>query len=203
MAHLASPAAARPSALANAREPAPPAYHYLPAAAPSTICWLQLCPTRSIWTIDLAHLLAVCGACVQLLTITIGANQVGHPWAPSAPPDVAFFLSFPVLRCAALHHASAAGTTLPEALAHSPYHCLLHNTAHGALQAYSGERFYAETMLDDSQRVDQLFQVIRLLSAACSICAFSCCVKLPAECIGGSSVAKGGMGWAWHSKQRR
>ena len=44
---------------------------------PPQLCWLQLCPTRSIWTIDLAHLLAACGACVQLLTITIGANQVG------------------------------------------------------------------------------------------------------------------------------
>lgn len=38
---------------------------------------MQLCPTHSIWTIDLAHLLAACGARVQMLTITIGANQVG------------------------------------------------------------------------------------------------------------------------------
>ncbi|KAL4421022.1 hypothetical protein ABPG77_008859 [Micractinium sp. CCAP 211/92] len=36
---------------------------------------LDLCPTRSIWTIDLAHLLAKCGAAVQMLTVTIGANQ--------------------------------------------------------------------------------------------------------------------------------
>ncbi|PRW61411.1 GUCD1-like isoform X1 [Chlorella sorokiniana] len=35
----------------------------------------QLCPTHSIWTIDLAHLLAACGARVQMLTVTIGANQ--------------------------------------------------------------------------------------------------------------------------------
>lgn len=37
---------------------------------------MQKCPTRSIWTIDLAHLLAACGVSgVQLLTITVGANQ--------------------------------------------------------------------------------------------------------------------------------
>ncbi|KAI7835881.1 hypothetical protein COHA_010226 [Chlorella ohadii] len=35
----------------------------------------RLCSTQSIWTIDLAHLLAACGACVQMLTVTIGANQ--------------------------------------------------------------------------------------------------------------------------------
>ncbi|PSC74764.1 GUCD1 isoform X2 [Micractinium conductrix] len=60
---------------------------------------LELCPTRSIWTIDLAHLLAACGAQVQLLTVTLGANQ-----------------------------------------------------------EYSRERFYAETMQDDSTRVEQLFE---------------------------------------------
>ena len=44
---------------------------------------LELCPTRSIWTIDLAHLLAAAAAAggwvgrVQLLTTTLGANQVG------------------------------------------------------------------------------------------------------------------------------
>ena len=34
----------------------------------------QLCPTRSIWTIDLAHLLRGCGAEVAFLTVTLGAN---------------------------------------------------------------------------------------------------------------------------------
>ncbi|GAB4815157.1 hypothetical protein N2152v2_002203 [Parachlorella kessleri] len=32
------------------------------------------CGTKSIWTIDLAHLLARCGAAVSLLTVTVGAN---------------------------------------------------------------------------------------------------------------------------------
>ncbi|KAL4452684.1 hypothetical protein ABPG75_008346 [Micractinium tetrahymenae] len=36
---------------------------------------LDMCPTRSIWTIDLAHLLAKCGAAVQMMTVTLGANQ--------------------------------------------------------------------------------------------------------------------------------
>ncbi|KAI3432758.1 hypothetical protein D9Q98_004298 [Chlorella vulgaris] len=36
---------------------------------------LELCPTHSIWTIDLAHLLAACGARCQLATVTLGANQ--------------------------------------------------------------------------------------------------------------------------------
>lgn len=34
----------------------------------------RLVGTKSIWTIDLAHLLARCGVGVSLLTITIGAN---------------------------------------------------------------------------------------------------------------------------------
>jgi len=34
----------------------------------------RACGTKSIWTIDLAHLLARCGAAVSLLTVTIGAN---------------------------------------------------------------------------------------------------------------------------------
>ena len=70
--------------------------------SPPQLCWLQLCPTRSIWTIDLAHLLAACGACVQLLKVlnVKGSNPVvlagdshnawahelidssGHRWAP-------------------------------------------------------------------------------------------------------------------------
>ena len=33
-----------------------------------------LCPTRSVWSIDIAHLLRACGARVTLATITLGAN---------------------------------------------------------------------------------------------------------------------------------
>jgi len=47
------------------------------STTPPTPFPLQLCSTQSIWTIDLAHLLAACGARVQMLTVTIGANQVG------------------------------------------------------------------------------------------------------------------------------
>lgn len=40
------------------------------------------------------------------------------------------------------------------------------------LQAYSGEQFYAETMQDDVQRVNALFQVgLAPLSAPPALCA--------------------------------
>lgn len=32
------------------------------------------CDTESVWTIDLAHLLAWCGSAVKFCTLTIGAN---------------------------------------------------------------------------------------------------------------------------------
>jgi hypothetical protein len=35
----------------------------------------HLCPTKSIWTVDLAHLLRACGVDVTFLTVTLGANQ--------------------------------------------------------------------------------------------------------------------------------
>jgi hypothetical protein len=34
-----------------------------------------MCGTQSVWTIDLAHLLARCGALCQLSTLTLGANE--------------------------------------------------------------------------------------------------------------------------------
>ena len=34
----------------------------------------SMCPTKSIWTVDLAHLLRSFGLDVQFLTVTIGAN---------------------------------------------------------------------------------------------------------------------------------
>ena len=76
----------------DARPASPLTSRCLPACLlpPPPPRWLQLCPTRSIWTIDLAHLLAACGARVQLLTLTIGANQVCAlcplPRPASAPP---------------------------------------------------------------------------------------------------------------------
>jgi hypothetical protein len=36
--------------------------------------WRQLCPTTSIWTVDLAYLLRLFGADVTFCTITLGAN---------------------------------------------------------------------------------------------------------------------------------
>jgi hypothetical protein len=55
-------------------------------------------------------------------------------------------------------HALAA-QQLPETLPRPPYLLPPQWLRALALQAYSGERFYAENMRDDSQRVDQLFLV--------------------------------------------
>lgn len=44
-----------------------------------------MCPTRSVWTIDLAFLLNALGARVQMLTVTLGANQA----SAAAPPKCA------------------------------------------------------------------------------------------------------------------
>jgi hypothetical protein len=35
---------------------------------------MRVCATKSIWTIDLAHVLSHCGAAVTFTTVTIGAN---------------------------------------------------------------------------------------------------------------------------------
>ncbi|KAL4855413.1 hypothetical protein ACK3TF_003959 [Chlorella vulgaris] len=100
---------------------------------------LELCPTHSIWTIDLAHLLAACGARCQLATVTLGANQV--------PPSLSTAQPFLVV-VVILPHALPGFARLPDWLnAESLF----------SLQAYSGAGFYAEHIQQDSARVERLF----------------------------------------------
>ncbi len=135
---------------------------------------LQLCPTRSIWTIDLAHLLAKCGAAVQMLTVTIGANQARACKPCSAcerlparslpracrqlPPCPAAWEGrcTPVIWPGRPRHGAAQPTAWP-AVMWRPW--LLRAFGCPGLQAYSGEQFYAETMKEDVRRVNALFQV--------------------------------------------
>jgi hypothetical protein len=104
----------------------------LRAAAPKAACMdlatlRQYCPTTSIWTIDLAHLLRRFGMEVVFCTITLGANPAFSSeafYAENMPEDEArvqqLFNDAP-LAGIAVHKRSLEGWEVKEALASGRY----------------------------------------------------------------------------------